>query len=108
MFQTEIDPDLPEDPEVVEQRRMKELLNEYKTHISQDVEFKPLILEILRTSKKKYKFENAGDRIVHDYINKIGSFSKERRTGKKLPPNVILQGLKHPSVKRMVNHDSSE
>jgi hypothetical protein len=44
----------------------------------------------LKETKKKKEFENAEDRIMHNYINKIGSFSKEKRTGKKLPPNVIL------------------
>ena len=28
---------------------------------------------------------------MHNYMNKLGSFSREKRNGKKLPPSVILR-----------------
>ena len=64
----------------------------------EDRDFKPLIQQLLKESKKKPEFANTEDRIMHNYVNRVGTFSKSNRTGKKLPPSVILGALRRQSA----------
>ena len=87
IFQTEVDiGSVLENTEVC-------VLEDYRHKIKNDAGFKPLIQQLVQNVKKKDQFGRAEECIMHNYLNGLGSFSKEkRRAAKRLPPAVLLNG----------------
>lgn len=78
---------------------IKNLVSEYRQKLVEDLEFKPLIVKLLQSTKKRPEFANAEDRIMYNFKNGIGIFSKMNKQGaKKLPPSIILNGLKRDTM----------
>ena len=73
------------------------VLKDYRLKIKNDAGFKPLIQQLVKSVKKKDEFGCAEERIMHNYLNGLGAFSKEkRRAAKRLPPAMLLNGLYKP------------
>lgn len=58
--------------------------------IIKEDDLKPLLSKLIKTSRKKGEFRNVEERIMYNYRNGIGIHNVKTKTGKKLPPSVIL------------------
>eukprot|EP00347_Sterkiella_histriomuscorum_P017637 403348576 len=92
MFPTEVDNDyvIMESEEDFESNQVT-IQSKWKKHeISQD-QFKPLLKKLIQSSRKKGEFQNIEERIMNNYKNGIGIHNIFTKSGKKIPPSIILQ-----------------
>ncbi len=53
-------------------------------------ELKPLIQKLIKTTRKKGEFRNIEEQILFNVQNGKGIHNKSTKTGRKIPPSVIL------------------
>ncbi|CDW77797.1 UNKNOWN [Stylonychia lemnae] len=92
MFPTEIDHDqvIIEKDEDYYDSNFISINKEDINHSEEDYQLQPLIKKLIQSTKRKGEFQNIEERILYNYQNGIGIHNIHTKTGKKIPPSVIL------------------